>query len=179
MAPYTVSVLPVWPTGRGPSCSVRRRLACRARMKRGSSVAAGCPRFDTPPNTGGEKDGCSRAYHPPTGSAAGRQVDASDERHERCRWSVKQRTGRAPHGTPGRTESGAACSRHLRAALVERRSALASSSIPRQLAYSSTGGQAHTRLRSPYTSSTRRTEGQNLPSRSHSTGKAAFSREYA
>lgn len=49
---------------------------------------------------------------------------------------------------------------------------------PRQAVwYSSIGGQAQTRLRSPYALSTRPTAGQNLRSRTHGSGNAARSRE--
>src|SRR5689334_5476473 len=49
---------------------------------------------------------------------------------------------------------------------------------PIRYAYSSIGGQVHTRLRSPYALSTLATGGQYLCSRSHGAGKAACSREY-
>ena len=45
-------------------------------------------------------------------------------------------------------------------------------------AYVSTGGQVHIRLRSPNGLLIRATDGQNLLARSHSAGKAAFSRLY-
>lgn len=47
---------------------------------------------------------------------------------------------------------------------------------PQRFAYSSTGGQRQTRLRSPHTLSMRDTEGQNFPSRTQGSGNAACSR---
>jgi hypothetical protein len=60
----------------------------------------------------------------------------------------------------------------------EDRRAIIPTSRAQTAAYSSTGGQAQTRLRSPAALFTRATCGQNFRSRTHSAGKAARSREY-